>query len=281
MSRISDYWIAPYIKETVTLYDLSFDHPSLRREITIAIVSDLHAGLPFMPLSRIRRIVETTNALARDVTLFLGDLNAEANRFQRPLPLDDVTDVLGSLSAPLGVYGVLGNHDWWDDPATQNRTQELPSVADSLSAAGLQMLENEVIVLPEPCRGIVLAGLGDQEAYRGDSRQTHVGRDDLTKTLAQIPDGAFTILMAHEPDVFAKLPSRVQLTLSGHTHGGQVRLFGRTPVVPSDFGNRYVYGHVVEGNKHLIVSGGLGCSKAPLRFGVIPEIVHLTLTPTN
>ena len=75
-------------------------------------------------------------------------------------------------------------------------------------------------------------------------------------------DGSPIILLAHEPDIFPDVPGRVSLTLSGHTHGGQVRLFGYSPVVPSRFGNRYAYGHVVEDDRHLIVSGGLGFSIA-------------------
>jgi predicted MPP superfamily phosphohydrolase len=79
------------------------------------------------------------------------------------------------------------------------------------------------------------------------------------------------------------VPERVALTLSGHTHGGQVRVFGYSPVVPSRFRNRYAYGHIVETRagmatpRHLIVSGGLGCSIAPVRFGVPPEILLVEL----
>ena len=69
------------------------------------------------------------------------------------------------------------------------------------------------------------------------------------------------------------MPDRVSLTLSGHTHGGQVRMFGYSPMVPSRYGNRYAYGHIVEDNRHLVVSGGLGCSILPVRIGVPPEIV--------
>ena len=103
------------------------------------------------------------------------------------------------------------------------------------------------------------------------------GLDDLDGTLAQVTDEAPVILMAHEPDVFPKVPPRVALTLSGHTHGGQIRLFGRSPVVPSRYDNRYAYGHVVEDDRNLIISGGLGCSIAPVRFGVPPEIVVVDL----
>jgi predicted MPP superfamily phosphohydrolase len=83
--------------------------------------------------------------------------------------------------------------------------------------------------------------------------------------------------MAHEPDVFPTVPARVSLTLSGHTHGGQIRLFGYSPIVPSRFRNRYAYGHVIEDGRNLIVSGGLGCSIAPIRFGSPPEIVVVEL----
>ena len=90
-------------------------------------------------------------------------------------------------------------------------------------------------------------------------------------------DDAPVILMAHEPDIFPHVPDRVALTVSGHTHGGQIRMLGYAPVVPSRFGNRYVYGHIVEQKRHLIVSAGLGCSGLPVRFGATPEIVMIEL----
>ncbi len=85
------------------------------------------------------------------------------------------------------------------------------------------------------------------------------------------------ILLAHEPDIFPAVPSRYAVTLSGHTHGGQIKILGRTPVIPSRYGSRYVYGHIVEDGRHLIVSAGLGATIVPLRLGTRPEIVHLTL----
>ena len=90
-----------------------------------------------------------------------------------------------------------------------------------------------------------------------------------------MPVGAKRRDLAHEPDIFPQVPERVSLTLSGHTHGGQVRLLGYSPMVPSQYGNRYAYGHVVEDGRHLVVSGGLGTSILPVRFGVPPEIVLL------
>ena len=79
------------------------------------------------------------------------------------------------------------------------------------------------------------------------------------------------------PEIFPEVPHRVALTLSGHTHGGQVRLLGWSPLVPSRYGNRYAYGHVVEDGRHLVVSGGLGTSILPVRLGVPLEIVLVDL----
>jgi predicted MPP superfamily phosphohydrolase len=84
-------------------------------------------------------------------------------------------------------------------------------------------------------------------------------------------------LMAHEPDIFADVPDRVSLTLAGHTHGGQVRLFGHSPAIRRVRGHDYAYGHVIQDGRHLIVSGGFGMSRIPVRFGVPPEIVLLEL----
>ena len=84
-------------------------------------------------------------------------------------------------------------------------------------------------------------------------------------------------MLAHEPDIFPTVPARVALTLSGHTHGGQVRVFGYAPLVPSRFGNRYGYGHIRE-QTDLVVSGGLGMSVAPIRLGVTPEIVLVEIS---
>lgn len=78
-------------------------------------------------------------------------------------------------------------------------------------------------------------------------------------------------LLAHEPDILPAVPARFALTLSGHTHGGQVKIFGRTPVVPSRFGSRYVHGHVIEGGRHLVASAGLGVSTLPIRIGTRPR----------
>lgn len=273
--KIYDYWVAPYRQEVVTRYQLRMPKLASSDQITVSVVSDLHAGTPFMPMSRVERIVARTNALKADLILIPGDLVAPVGRFQTPLPLDDVARALGQLRAPLGVYATLGNHDWWDDRRTQWSKSGPPETVTALDNYAITTLQNTNRLLRD---GLVLAGLDSQFAFwqPGDA---HLGAHDLEATLEGIPKDAVTLLAAHEPDIFASLPEGVvDVAISGHTHGGQVRLFGTTPVVPSKYGARYVYGHIREGERDLVVSGGLGCSKAPLRLGVIPEIVHITLT---
>jgi len=247
--------------------------------LKVAVLADLHAGEPWVSLDRVRRIVARTNALGADLIVILGDLPAGHRFVSRAVPLADVTEALSHLGAPLGVHAILGNHDWWDDRAAQARGGGPSLVAGLLQAAGIPVLQNRALrISPGPAGSTFwLAGVDDQLAFpQGGGR--FAGLDDLSGTLSQITDDAPVILLAHEPDIFPKVPDRVALTLSGHTHGGQFRLFGWSPVVPSAYGNRFAYGHVREGARDLVVSGGIGCSILPVRFGVVPEITMIELS---
>lgn len=245
--------------------------------LRIAVLADLHMGGPWMPLSRLRRVVAETNALEPDITVLLGDYIAGHRFVGTPVPVAETAAALTGLHAPLGVHAILGNHDWWDDRTAQ-RARSGPTLAHrALEAAGLPVMENSVRRIAHGTGHFWLAGLGDQLAFRPRAGHGWAGVDDLPGTLAQLPDEAPAILLAHEPDIFPEVPDRVCLTLSGHTHGGQVRLFGYSPVVPSRFGQRYAYGVVREGAREIVVSGGLGCSIVPVRLGVPPEITLVEL----
>jgi predicted MPP superfamily phosphohydrolase len=237
------------------------------RPLRVAIVTDIHACDPWMPIERIEEIVDVTNGLAPDITVLLGDFMAGMLHFRTAIvQADDWGRALGHLRAPLGVHAILGNHDWWTD---------VDAVRRALSANDIPLYENDVMRLTrDDGFSFWLAGLGDQLAHFEWRHKFH-GEDDLPGTLAKIPEGGEPIiLLAHEPDIFPEVPERVALTLAGHTHGGQVNLpFIGRPVVPSRFGDRYAYGHVEEGGRNLLVSAGLGCSRFPIRFGVPPEIV--------
>ena len=218
-----------------------------------------------------------TNALSPDIVVLLGDF-AASHRFRgKPVPPQEWADALSALRAPLGVHAVLGNHDWWDDVAAQ-RAGKGPVIGRACFGARGHSGLRERRSPPEKERpGLLACGLGRSTGTlrqeQASSRRRFRGVHNLPGTLARVKDDAPVILLAHEPDIFVHVPDRVALTLSGHTHGGQVRLFGYSPVVPSRYGNRFAYGHVVEDDRHLIVSGGLGCSMLPVRLGVPPEIV--------
>jgi predicted MPP superfamily phosphohydrolase len=243
--------------------------------LSIALIADPHCGGPHTPLARLSRAVAMANAQKPDLVVLLGDYLAD-HRFVSERPsMRQVADVLAGLRAPLGVHAILGNHDWWEDPAAQAKQVPMPFAAADFAAAGLPILHNEVRPLEHQGQRIWLAGLGSQWSY-GRRGGWH-GTDDLPGTLAQVTDDAPTILLAHEPDIFPQVPSRVAVTLSGHTHGGQVRAFGWSPIVPSRFGNRFAYGSIVEDRRHLVVSGGIGNSIMPVRFGMPPEITMVEL----
>ncbi|MEM7318506.1 MAG: metallophosphoesterase [Pseudomonadota bacterium] len=236
--------------------------------LRIAVLSDLHVGEPFVGPRRVQQVVSRINALAPDLILLLGDYAAGHKFVTQPVKIAEIAPILGQLAAPHGVFAVLGNHDWWDDRAAQRRGGGPNLYAEALEAHGIPVLSNQAVKLDI---GVWVAGLEDQLALLRGPRGL-IGLDDLPGTLSQVTDDAPVILMAHEPDIFPQVPDRVALTLSGHTHGGQVRVFGYSPIVPSRHGNRYAYGHVREEGRDLIVSGGIGCSILPVRLGVVPEI---------
>jgi predicted MPP superfamily phosphohydrolase len=240
------------------------------QHLSIAVIADLHAGGPNMGVARICDVVDAANALGCDLIAVMGDYFATHRFVTERVPHPVWAAELARLKAPLGVYTILGNHDWWYD---------IVGVRRALEAVDLPILENDAVLLGAPGARFWLAGLGDQLAYPlGHGR--FQGVDDLSGTLAHVTTDDPVILLAHEPDIFPTVPDRVTLTLAGHTHGGQIKLPGLPPPwVPSEYGARFAYGHIIERNRHMIVSGGLGCSGVPLRLGVPPEIVQVRLGP--
>ena len=269
----------PALRLRVTRYDLRPPQWPADLKLKIAVIADLHACDPWMSLDRIGSIVERTNALQPDITVLLGDYVAGHRQVTRYIPASEWAPVLAGLKAPLGVHAILGNHDWWEDKIVQREGQGPTIARRALEAAGIPVYDNDVARLTKAGRPFWLAGLGDQLAYLPARRfrpVRRIGVDDLAATLGKVTDDAPVILLAHEPDVAMRVPDRVALQLSGHTHGGQVRLFGWSPVVPSRYAEKFAYGHT-RTKCDVVVSGGLGCSIMPFRLGVPPEIVLVTL----
>lgn len=299
-TSLGGYALAEPFRLRVTRYQVLPRGWPTGLRVRLALVADLHIIEPWMGLSRLRQIVARTNALSPDAVLLLGDYEPSSGmqKWARrvgggEIPQDDWAGVLGSFSAPFGIHAVLGNHDWWASDLVQRLHTGPAPAAIALERAGVTVHENTAARFEKDGQAFWIAGLGDQWAFyltgRRPRRFDYIGVDDLPGTLEQVTDDAPVVLMAHEPDIFADMGRadmgehgrRVALTVSGHTHGGQVQFAGYRPIVPSRYGTRYAYGHIVEDHRHLVVSAGLGCSGLPIRFGAPPEIVLVELGVTD
>ena len=228
--------------------------PTGLRGIKIAVLSDLHVGSSFIDEQKVRLIVERTNELQPDLIVLLGDFMTDHR-----VPPEVFAPILKDFRAPLGTYAVLGNHDWWFDG---NRVRR------ALETNGISVIDDEVMEINWRGTSFWLAGLADLW-----TRPQHI-----KGTIDMVPPNQPVIALTHNPDIFPDLQQTVPLLLAGHTHGGQVRLpIIGTVIQPSMYGQRYVRGHVFENNHHMFVTTGIGTSILPVRFGVTPEIVLLTV----
>ena len=228
--------------------------------LRIAVLSDIHAGGWLIDEDKLRLIVERTNQLQPEMVVIPGDyISGDGRRHPLKMAPEVFAALLKDFRAPLGVYSVLGNHDWWFDGGR---------VRQALEQNGMKVLENEALSVET--RGTSLWIVGFADLWTRPQR--------IAETVAQVPQNAPVIAIAHNPDIFPRLPQHVPLLIAGHTHGGQVRFpFIGSVIHPSDFGQRYARGHVVENGHHLFVTTGIGTSIIPVRFGVPPEIVLLTV----
>ncbi len=228
-------------------------------EIKVAILADLHVGSPFVDIEKVREVVEQTNGVSPDLVLLPGDFviqNVLGGEFVDPWK---IADILSELKAPLGVWGVLGNHDWWHDAK---------AVRHAFEASGIPMLEDISVPLIHKGTKFWLTGISDY----------YEGPHDMERAFAHVPEGAPFLAMTHTPDIFPEYPKKSGLLIASHTHGGQVNIpfFGR-PVVPSRYGERFAAGLIEENGKQMFVSTGIGTSIIPIRFRVPPEISILRL----
>jgi len=238
-------WVATE-RVSIVLDDLD---PSLDG-YRIAHLSDLHIG-PFTPRAWGMRWARAASALACDLAVVTGDLVTSGSAFH-----EDVADVVGALRAKDGVLVVMGNHDYSSKP---------DALVAGLEARGARVLRNDGRALGR----LFVAGLDDRWSRRAD----------LDRALRDRPAGASTILLAHDPVDFPAAAARgVDLVLSGHTHGGQIAL----PLAPrrwnlSRLHRRHTLGLYRDGRSALLVHPGLGTSGPPVRVGVAPAIVEITL----
>lgn len=221
---------------------------------TIAQLSDLHIGA-FTPLWWGKRWARAATAAAADVVVVTGDMVTSGVAFH-----EDIAELIGDLRARSGVYVIMGNHDYF------GHGEPLVSL---IEARGVHMLRNRGVVLEREGAKLFLAGIDD----------TWTKRADLDLALAERPEGVPTVLLAHDPERFPHAAKRnVELTLSGHTHGGQIAFpfLGRF-INASKLAHSFHIGLYKEGDSTLYVHGGLGTTGPPMRLGVAPSIALVTL----
>jgi predicted MPP superfamily phosphohydrolase len=232
--------------------------PGLTQPVKLVQLSDIHASRFDMPPARIRRIVAMANARGGDVIVLTGDFisgypgnwsAAEARAALAPL---------AGLSAPRGVFAVLGNHD---SPGLMRQ---------ALAGTGVQLL----IADSRDIGPLTLVGADDLLSGRNAVAS-------LNRAVAAVPTGKPLIAIAHEPDFLQWLPKRVPLLIAGHTHGGQIvlPLLGTMP--HNAFIDAHLRGFYREHGQMLLVSSGLGTSVLPFRIGVTPEMAEITLVPAH
>lgn len=238
------------VEQTIVLPNL----PSTFRGIRVALLTDIHHS-SFVPLVYIRHVVELTNSLQPDLVLLGGDYVSRSSSYIAPS-----IKALGRLEARLGRFAVLGNHDHWVNAAASHR---------ALARARLTQTDNTGFWLEQDGSRLRICGVGDLWC---DRQYPAAALDDAT-------DSDAVIMLSHNPDFAERLHDpRVGLILSGHTHGGQVVVPGYgAPIVPSQFGQKYLHGLVDGPACQVFVSRGVGTVSPPVRLFCPPEVALLTL----
>jgi predicted MPP superfamily phosphohydrolase len=233
--------------------------PDAFADFTIAQISDLHFG-PFIQPSHIEPVIDAALALNADAVVITGDLVSRISHGET----DMIVQTLSRLRAREGVYGILGNHDWW---VSGN------AVAGALRQANVTVLTNEHVALRRGGQALYVAGVDD----------VWCGKHDIAEALQGIPADAAVVALVHEPD-YADIvanDARVVLQLSGHSHGGQVRLpfLGALHFPP--WAKKYPLGKYQIRDLTLYTNRGVGLVGVPIRFACRPEVTLITLKAAN
>lgn len=236
------------------------------------VLSDLHIAAPWTSLQALARTVDRINGMRPDIILLPGDFLAEPKLLGRRARASEIATVLTGLKAPLGVHASLGNHDWKDCHLAWQTDGARNSIVEALEASPISLHINSAVSVG----AFWVAGIDSIQSF-GNAKNPKP-RHDLAAALAGIPQDADVILMAHEPDLWVDERPDVALTVSGHTHAGQITLGNWRPLTPSRYGGRYAHGLFWDEDRALVVSGGLGYTALPIRIGAPSEITLITLS---
>ncbi|HTC55200.1 MAG TPA: metallophosphoesterase [Candidatus Sulfotelmatobacter sp.] len=228
---------------------------------TVAMLSDFHYD-PYFSVHPLHAAIPMVNRLHPDLVVLTGDFVSFpffGDEKKAAFAAEPCARLLGQITAPHGLWAVMGNHDDATDPEHVTR---------ALQAENIHVLANQSEPIEQDGAHFWLAGVNDVLSSTAD----------LNKTLRRVPAGEAVILLAHEPD-FADEASRfpIDLQLSGHSHGGQVRIPLLPPLYLPDMAKKYVWGTYQIGPLSLYTNAGLGTIGVPVRLNCPPEITLLTL----
>jgi predicted MPP superfamily phosphohydrolase len=230
--------------------------PSALDGFRIAVLTDFHLH-PFTKIDHIQRAVQLANSLNPDLAVLLGDyIDSTVDAIHELAP------ELARLNARQGVFGVLGNHDYWKGPVVVRR---------ALLDSGITVLQNTGVALP----------VGQSELFLAGLESAWAGHPDMKSALSTRRGNAPTVLLMHEPDYADKSSAdgRISLQLSGHSHGGQVRLPLIGALELPSWGRRYDHGLYRVRDMQLYTNRGIGLVDLPVRFNCPPEVTEITLRP--
>ena len=227
----------------------------------IIFVSDIHTN-EFFTGEDVKELVDRINSRKPDIIVLGGDYTRK-----QPPYFSDFFKEIRNLKSTYGVFAVLGNHDHWEDATL---------IQQGLKECGFNICDNQSYWIKAGNDSIKIGGIGD---YWEDKQL-------LDNTIDDVKPSDFCILLSHNPDYIDDMETnQVDLMLSGHTHAGQVTLFGYwAPIMPSTFhpeypqtGQKYRYGWKEKEDIKLYVTSGIGMGGFPFRFFANPEIVEITL----
>lgn len=227
---------------------------SAHNGLKAAVLSDFHIGRLGINEKQLKKIVRKTNKQNPDIIFLLGDFDSLGIYYSKNIKADNISSIFSELKAKYGVYSVLGNHDY------DNKLLIKPIV----EKAGIKVLEDDFVSININSKILNIYGIKD--FWHFDYNDNLIDKNKKS-----------VIVLTHNPDTFPLMPDNISLALAGHTHGGQI-YFPITGGVfcSSMYEQRYLKGYIVEDNKHLFVTSGIG-NVGPARFGNIPEIVILNL----
>ncbi|WP_096154830.1 MULTISPECIES: metallophosphoesterase [Bacillus] len=256
------YYYARYLEPkmiTTNHYSIKNKHiPTSFDGLKIVQFSDTHVGHTF-EINDLKNVVEKINKEKPDVVFFTGDLMDDPLEFEKA---EKLIPILKAIDAPFGKFSIFGNHD--------HGGYGTETYVEVMNEAGFTLLKNEntTIEMIDNSK-IFIAGVDD----------LMLGRPDFKQSLKNIPEGAYTILLVHEPDVAYEISEEfsVNLQLSGHSHAGQVQIPFFGPIITPPLGSKYVEGFYELNDLTLYVNRGLGTTREPYRFFAPPELTVFTL----